>query len=640
MAAKKPKLYMLGLDGGVRDFIRKNAESGNFPNFKRLLDKGCLFTDCMTVYPSITPTCWASISTGTVPSRHGAVDQELRLPGGNPNEFWTGYDSHKIKAERFWETIVRQGGKALVMEYATSGPPKVDGVLQVSSFPEAKGPIMLPMDKMIGGHLSEYGNVYVIPTQCYEISYDKVENENISNDLRFQTPSGPWQPLHFDDSFVNQDINDTNVYTLPAVYTGRYAERCKVLPFEWKATIFEDGVSISYDGCEEPMFIRAGEWTDYIERELQSSDGSAYQYTFRIKLLHFDFEKRTFGLYVPLAVPKRLYAWPEEFGKEIEKLSVIPDHAATGRIVLPEPDVDTYIELQEMNTEYHRTVIESTLNSRDIDVVVEVIGNPDGINHAFKSIFERVTDEGEFMYEKSVELYNRAYKVIDDYLGYVLDNFIGDETTFFVVSDHGAMGFDTIIRPHDILEKAGLLTWLPGGNYDNPLVDWSRTKAYPMYSGHIFLNLKGREPNGIVEPEDYDKVVNEVIIALQEGLRDNGEVALAFAVENSQAGFVGQGGEGSGDVVYGLTGGRIGGYIGGVHACQIPSARDEKCGDIRSVCIMKGPKIKEGVVIDRPMDLTDIAPTVMFSAGYPQPADATGGIVFQAFRDGADVFTK
>ena len=146
------------------------------------------------------------------------------------------------------------------------------------------------------------------------------------------------------------------------------------------------------------------------------------------------------------------------------------------------------------------------------------------------------------------------------------------------------------------------------------------------------MNLEGRDPQGIVKSEDYKKVVNEIIVALQENFRDKDDVALAFAVEGSQAGFIGQGGTFAGDVVYGLTGSRIGGHIGGVHSCQIPSAKTKTGGDIRTVCMFMGPKIKEGVILDRPTDLTDIAPTLMYASGYPQPADATGGVIFQAIK--------
>ena len=156
-----------------------------------------------------------------------------------------------------------------------------------------------------------------------------------------------------------------------------------------------------------------------------------------------------------------------------------------------------------------------------------------------------------------------------------------------------------------------------------------------MGSCYVNVNLKGREPCGIVEPEDYEKVVKEIIVALHDyGATHAGthRGEFAFAVPGDQAGFLGLGGECCGDVVFGVMGGEIGGYFGDVHAVQIPSAKN-KYSDERPVCIMSGKGFKKDHLLTRPTDLTDIAPTVLHASGYLQTEDATGGIVFQAFEN-------
>lgn len=48
-------------------------------------------------------------------------------------------------------------------------------------------------------------------------------------------------------------------------------------------------------------------------------------------------------------------------------------------------------------------------------------------------------------------------------------------------------------------------------------IDWSQTQAYSFgYYGQIFINLKGREPEGIVEPDDYDRLREEIVRELYE----------------------------------------------------------------------------------------------------------------------------
>ena len=48
---------------------------------------------------------------------------------------------------------------------------------------------------------------------------------------------------------------------------------------------------------------------------------------------------------------------------------------------------------------------------------------------------------------------------------------------------------------------------------------------------------------------------------------------------------------------------------------------------------MSGKNFKKDHILSRPTNLTDIAPTLCYAAGYPQPKDATGGVVFAAFSD-------
>jgi len=73
------------------------------------------------------------------------------------------------------------------------------------------------------------------------------------------------------------------------------------------------------------------------------------------------------------------------------------------------------------------------------------------------------------------------------------------------------------------MEEEGLLSFRskPEGvsKFDRCDVDWSRTRAYGMGINGLYLNLKGREPEGTVEPEDYDRVCQEIIDGLLE-LRD------------------------------------------------------------------------------------------------------------------------
>ena len=145
--------------------------------------------------------------------------------------------------------------------------------------------------------------------------------------------------------------------------------------------------------------------------------------------------------------------------------------------------------------------------------------------------------------------------------------------------------------------------------------------------GNIFVNLQGRETGGIVPPEEYEDTVSRIITALQDNMRSpDGMPYLAFAVRKEEAGFVGQGGERAGDVIYGATGS----YASiTVHAEQIPTARNKKYGSMNCLGILSGPGVRGGATFSGPVGLPDLAPTLSFLLDYPIPRESNGRIITQ-----------
>ena len=90
-----------------------------------------------------------------------------------------------------------------------------------------------------------------------------------------------------------------------------------------------------------------------------------------------------------------------------------------------------------------------------------------------------------------------------------------------LVSDHGAKKMDGGINFNDWLIQEGYLAvkQMPEGlaNLKNNNIDWSKTRVWGSggYYGRLFLNVKGREPDGQIEPQDYESFRDELIAKIE-----------------------------------------------------------------------------------------------------------------------------
>jgi predicted AlkP superfamily phosphohydrolase/phosphomutase len=108
----------------------------------------------------------------------------------------------------------------------------------------------------------------------------------------------------------------------------------------------------------------------------------------------------------------------------------------------------------------------------------------------------------------------RLYQRMDDALKLVLSK-VDQSTTLFVISDHGFGTFEREFHISTWLVEQGYTVLKdpdrkdPGDMYDR--VDWSKTTAYALGINGVYINLKDREPHGIVDPADAQRIKEEII---------------------------------------------------------------------------------------------------------------------------------
>lgn len=211
--------------------------------------------------------------------------------------------------------------------------------------------------------------------------------------------------------------------------------------------------------------------------------------------------------------PTKATVWshPAELGGEIV--------AACGEVPFDVEDFRGHDREALLGRIYDKTqqdfaVSRHLLATRDWDFFMMVVMGTDRIQHAFWPADDESVDASG-----GWEVLRRYYRFVDAQIARLLE-LLGDDTVVIVVSDHGAKRMSGGICLNEWLAEHGLLAlnaYPPGPQPLRPeMVDWARTKVWAEggYCGRLFVNVRGREPEGCVAPEDYERVRDDVIAAI------------------------------------------------------------------------------------------------------------------------------
>jgi predicted AlkP superfamily phosphohydrolase/phosphomutase len=163
----------------------------------------------------------------------------------------------------------------------------------------------------------------------------------------------------------------------------------------------------------------------------------------------------------------------------------------------------------------HFEIALAQAQKRDWDLFVTVEIGLDRMHHAFWRHMDETHRDfvPDSPYASAIFDY---YRLLDGQIARLLRAF-GDDVIVWIVSDHGARKMDGGIAINEWLLANGWLALdgpYPAENtrLTSDMIDWSRTQAWGEggYFGRLFLNIRGREPHGIVAPEDAPRVLAEI----------------------------------------------------------------------------------------------------------------------------------
>jgi len=334
------------------------------------------------------------------------------------------------------------------------------------------------------------------------------------------------------------------------------------------------------------------------------------------------------------------YTHPSELKDEIA--SVVGEYVVDVRDFRSGNKTKILADIYEMTRKRFK-VARHLLAKEEWDFFMMVEMGVDRIHHAFWDDMDpahRLYQTGN-QFENAIHDY---YEEVDREIGKLLA-FADDATAVLVVSDHGAKRMDGGICVNEWLIANGYLSLAEKPASPVPLskakVDWSRTKAWGEggYYARVFLNVAGREPNGTVAPEDYEKVREELAAGLKTIPGENGQEIGTQVFRPEQLYKEVRGVPPDLIVYFGDLYWRSVGTVGGgrIHTFENDTGPDGANHAQNGIFLFRpaGVGIPRGQQVEG-LRITDIAPTILQLFGLPVPHDMEGAPLTWCFADSSN----
>jgi predicted AlkP superfamily phosphohydrolase/phosphomutase len=170
-------------------------------------------------------------------------------------------------------------------------------------------------------------------------------------------------------------------------------------------------------------------------------------------------------------------------------------------------------------TERRFKVARKLVTTKPWDYFMMVEMAADRLHHVFWDNFDPLHP----LYEPGnpfEDAFRRYYRFLDEQVGLLLEA-LPDDVVTILMSDHGARRMVGGVQFNEWLAKEGYLRFDRDLEGPTPIakapIDWARTAAWGDggYYGRLFLNVRGREPQGTVDPSRYESLRDELIAKLE-----------------------------------------------------------------------------------------------------------------------------
>lgn len=323
------------------------------------------------------------------------------------------------------------------------------------------------------------------------------------------------------------------------------------------------------------------------------------------------------------------FAYPSELQAEVDEELGGPGQYIFDIPNFREKGMEFVLEQVFEMTRRRFQVARRLIRNKPWDFFMMVEMGPDRLHHVFWQYFDprHPLYEAGSRFETAFQDY---YRALDAEVGSLLE-LIPDDAVTILMSDHGARPMMGGVNFNDWLIAEGYLAMIEPLGGPTPIarapIDWSRTVAWGDggYYGRCFLNVKGREPKGVIAPERYEEVRDELIAKLEGAPGPDGD-ALGTRVFKPEDVYPEVRGVAPDLIVYfGNLEWRSMGSVGNdrLFTYENDTGPDGANHDRTGVFVMSGlPGQPTGKV--EGLSLVDVGPTIMKLYGIETPAGAVG----------------
>lgn len=576
VAANRPRVIVLGFDGLSPKLFERWAAKGYLPNLDKLAKNGG-YSHLATTLPPHSPIAWASFATGMNPDKHGIRDfiqrdpQSYELSLSSSKISKRGKPEEVLNSPRWWQIASEESVNSDILFCPVSFPPAA----------------------FTGRLLAGMGVPDVLGTEG-TFTYFTSEDDQKAAGLE----SG---------QVVRLGRSSTVVLELPGPRVGNWRGQVKRAAVPMRLDRLPNGARLTWE--QGSVVLSPQQYSDWqpvtfalgwgrkmsaiVRFVLLESEpnwclyASAVQYDPRNPYLPLSYPKdfagtvaKECGLYATLGMPGE--TWPVNTG-------ILSDEQLLSQ---------TELVFQERLRIFRRV-----FGERRPGALMAYFDTTDTVSHMFWRQLQTTIKAGG---DETTSPICQYYRRCDELVGEVLSDLAGQDV-LLVLSDHGFTSFERSVNLNSFLREKG---WLTRAGADSTLlrsVDWANTKCYAAGFGAIYLNLVGREGQGVVHPEQAEVIKQQLKEQLESWRDSNGQrvVNQAYLMPISSSGP---------DIVVGYNHGYRASWQTAMGACPEQLIEDNTLawsGDH-----LVDPQLVPGVLFsNRPLPksavMTDVAPTIL-----------------------------